>query len=83
MDGRNITTTVEGRERYPVPVRHARAFRDNPDRLDRVLVRPPAGFQVPLTLAITALLLYFNFGSLVEIGIVMLSLPFALVGGLW
>ncbi len=38
---------------------------------------------VPLTLAIIALLLYFNFGNLVEVGIVMLSLPFALVGGVW
>jgi len=163
MGGRNITTTVEGRERYPVQVRYARAFRENPDRLDRVLVRTRAGFQVPLTrlvdvryatgapmiksengqlvgtvfidvrnrdvggylaearelvassislppgyrlqwsgqyeamervarrlylavpltLAIIALLLYFNFGNLVEVGIVMLSLPFARVGGVW
>jgi Cu(I)/Ag(I) efflux system membrane protein CusA/SilA len=38
---------------------------------------------VPVTLAIILLLLYFNFGSLAEAGIVMLSLPFALVGGVW
>jgi Cu(I)/Ag(I) efflux system membrane protein CusA/SilA len=38
---------------------------------------------VPITLVIIFLLLYFNFGSLVEAGIVMLSLPFALVGGVW
>ncbi|MFZ5623324.1 MAG: efflux RND transporter permease subunit [Gemmatimonadota bacterium] len=38
---------------------------------------------VPATLAIIFLLLYFNFGSLGETAIVMLSLPFALVGGLW
>ena len=38
---------------------------------------------VPLTLAIIALLLYLNFMNLVEVGIVMLSLPFALVGGVW
>jgi len=163
LGGRNITTMVEGRERYPVQVRYARAFRENPDRLDRILVGTPAGFQVPLTrlvdvryatgapmiksengqlvgtvfidvrnrdvggyvaearelvensitlppgyrlqwsgqyeamqrvarrlyvavpltLAIIALLLYFNFGNVVEVGIVMLSLPFALVGGVW
>jgi len=163
LGGRNITTMVEGRERYPVQVRYARAFRENPDRLDRILVATPAGFQVPLTqlvdvryatgapmiksengqlvgtvfidvrnrdvggyvaearelvennitlppgyrlqwsgqyeamervarrlyvavpltLAIIALLLYFNFGNLVEVGIVMLSLPFSLVGGVW
>jgi copper/silver efflux system protein len=38
---------------------------------------------VPLTLAIIFLLLYLNFGALTETAIVMLSLPFALVGGLW
>ena len=38
---------------------------------------------VPITLAIIFLLLYFNFGSVGEAGIVMLSLPFALVGGVW
>jgi Cu(I)/Ag(I) efflux system membrane protein CusA/SilA len=38
---------------------------------------------VPVTLAIIFLLLYVNFGRLAETLIVMLSLPFALVGGLW
>jgi copper/silver efflux system protein len=38
---------------------------------------------VPVTLAIIFLLLYLNFRSLTEALIVMLSLPFALVGGLW
>ena len=38
---------------------------------------------VPLTLAIIFLLLYLNFGTLTETLIVMLSLPFALVGGFW
>ena len=38
---------------------------------------------VPLTLLIIFLLLYLNFGTLTETLIVMLSLPFAAVGGLW
>jgi Cu(I)/Ag(I) efflux system membrane protein CusA/SilA len=38
---------------------------------------------VPVTLAIIFLLLYLNFRSITETVIVMLSLPFALVGGLW
>jgi copper/silver efflux system protein len=38
---------------------------------------------VPITLSIIFLLLYLNFRSLTETLIVMLSLPFALVGGLW
>ena len=38
---------------------------------------------VPLTLALIFLLLYLNFRRLTETMIVMLSLPFALVGGIW
>jgi len=38
---------------------------------------------VPITLVIIFSLLSFNFRSVVEVGIVMLSLPFALVGGVW
>ncbi|CAN5216702.1 CusA/CzcA family heavy metal efflux RND transporter [soil metagenome] len=38
---------------------------------------------VPVTLAIIFLLLFFQFGSVIEASIVMLSLPFALVGGVW
>jgi Cu(I)/Ag(I) efflux system membrane protein CusA/SilA len=38
---------------------------------------------VPVTLTIIFLLLYMNFRSITETLIVMLSLPFALVGGLW
>ena len=38
---------------------------------------------VPATLLIIFLLLYLNFRSIAETMIVMLSLPFALVGGLW
>jgi Cu(I)/Ag(I) efflux system membrane protein CusA/SilA len=38
---------------------------------------------VPITLAIIFGLLFFNFRSVAESAIVMLSLPFALVGGVW
>ncbi|MDD4904562.1 MAG: efflux RND transporter permease subunit [Methylobacter tundripaludum] len=38
---------------------------------------------VPLTLCIIFVLLYLNFGRLTETFIVMLSVPFALVGGIW
>ncbi len=163
LGGMNITATVEGRERYPVQVRYARAFRDDPARLGQMLVSTPHGTQiplsqlvttrftagapmiksedgqlvgtvfidvrgrdvgsyvaeakelveqtvslppgyrlvwsgqyeamervkqrlaivVPLTIAIIALLLYLNFGTLTETAIVLLSLPFAVVGGVW
>ncbi|MBI5892875.1 MAG: efflux RND transporter permease subunit [Deltaproteobacteria bacterium] len=163
IGGENITTTVEGVERYPVNVRYKREFRDDINKLGRVLVPTMMGQQiplsqvadliikrgpptirtenallttwifvdvrgrdigsyvldakkavvenvkfppgyyvtwsgqyeymerayaklkviVPLTLAIIFLLLYFNFGNITESLIVMLSLPFSLVGGVW
>ena len=48
VGGENVTTTVEGRERYPVNVRYPRELRDNVDRLGRVLVAAPGGAQIPL-----------------------------------
>jgi copper/silver efflux system protein len=163
LGGEEITTTVEGRERYPVQVRYARDFRDDPATIGRLLVGSGDGPQVPLaqladirfspgppmirsedgylydqvsidvrgrdvgsyvreartvverevdlptgywlewsgqyeaiqrvearlravvplTLAIIALLLYLTFGTVAETAIVMLSLPFALIGGVW
>jgi len=38
---------------------------------------------VPLTLAIIMLLLYLNFRNVVEVLIIMGTLPFALIGGIW
>ena len=49
IGGQNVTTTVEGRERYPVNVRYARGLRDNISALNRVLVSTPDGAQIPLT----------------------------------
>jgi Cu(I)/Ag(I) efflux system membrane protein CusA/SilA len=163
VGGMNITSIVEGRERYPVQVRYARDLRGDPSRLERVLVATPRGAQVPLsqladigfaagapmiksenaqlvgtvfidvrgrdvgsyveearaivgeeidlppgyrlewsgqyeamervkrrlrivipiTLGIIALLLYLNFVSVAEVGIVLASVPLALVGGVW
>src|SRR5207253_2028902 len=45
IGGKTITTTVEGRERYPVNVRYARDFREDLDALKRVLVAAPAGMN--------------------------------------
>jgi Cu(I)/Ag(I) efflux system membrane protein CusA/SilA len=163
LGGDQVTTTVEGRERYPVQVRYARDFRDSPEAIGRLLVSGPEGLQlplsqvadiafapgpsmvrsengyvndlvsidvrgrdvggyvdeakrivqrevkmppgyrlewsgqyeaiqrvksrlefvVPLTLAIIGLLLYLTFGTVAQTLMVMLSLPFALVGGVW
>ena len=48
IGGMSITTTVEGRERYPVNVRYARGLREDLGTLRRVLVPTPTGAQVPL-----------------------------------
>ena len=48
IGGENISTTVEGRERYPINVRYARELRDDIPKLSRVLVPTPSGAQVPL-----------------------------------
>ena len=48
IGGMQLTTTVEGRERFPVRVRYAREFRDNPEDLKNVLIPTPAGTQIPL-----------------------------------
>lgn len=49
IGGMSITTTVEGRERYPVNVRYARDFRQDISSLSRVLVAIGNGAQVPIT----------------------------------
>ena len=50
IGGKNITQTVEGRERYPVNVRYLREFRDDPAKLRRVLIPTPTKAQIPLSL---------------------------------
>src|SRR5437764_706175 len=50
IGGKNITTTVEGRERYSINTRYARDFRQDIDALKRVLVPTPTGAQVPISL---------------------------------
>lgn len=49
IGGRTVTTTIEGRERFPVNVRYARDLRDNLVKLGRVLVPTSGGAQIPLT----------------------------------
>jgi len=164
IGGMNITTTIEGLERFPVNVRYDRELRQSPEDLRRVLVATPTGTNVPLeqvadifprtgppsiktegarpqawiyvdinpgqdvgsyverakravaeqiqlpagyslawsgqyeyiqearkrlkivvpfTLLIIFLLLYLNFKNFAEVLIVMLALPFAIVGGIW
>jgi Cu(I)/Ag(I) efflux system membrane protein CusA/SilA len=163
IGGMNVTTTVEGRARYPVQVRYLPDYRDDVSSLQNMLItvppalqlplgqlakisatpgpaminsengqlralvqlnvrgrdmgsfvdeakaaldrdlKIPAGYSiqfsgqyedqiharkrlqmvVPLVLAIIFVILYFTFHSAVEASLVMLSVPFALIGGVY
>lgn len=163
IGGMNISTTIEGLERYPINLRYSRELRDDINMLQRVLIPTPKGEHIPMaqvasisikkgppaiktenarlnawiyidlkdidvgtyveraqkilsekitlppgytliwsgqyeylerakerlkivipfTLLIIFLLLYLNFKNATESLIVMLSLPLALVGGIW
>jgi copper/silver efflux system protein len=162
IGGMNVSQTVEGRERYPISVRYAREYREDPEQLGNVIVRGMSGMEVPLkqvadmrfvhgppmvrseggklvgyvfidthraigefvedakhaiasqaklptgvrtswtgqflylerakeklaivvpvTLFLIFLLLYLNTRSLVETGIVLLAVPFSLIGAVW
>ncbi len=48
VGGREVTTTVEGRERYPVRVRYPRELRDDPEAIRRTLVHGTGGAAIPL-----------------------------------
>jgi len=48
IGGMNLTTTVEGRERYPVRIRYMRELRDSPEALGRIFVPTSKGGHIPL-----------------------------------
>ena len=48
VGGMVLTTTVEGRERFPVRLRYARELRDSPEELAKLLIPTATGVQVPL-----------------------------------
>lgn len=50
LGGEMLTTTVEGRNRFPVRLRYLRDYRDNIPAIRRILVAGMGGSQVPLSL---------------------------------
>lgn len=48
IGGMPLTTTVEGRERFPVRLRYPRELRGNPEQLSKLLVATSTGVQIPL-----------------------------------
>ena len=68
-------------ERVSLPVGYSMVWSGQYEYLERAQRR--LQIVVPVTLAIILLLLYLNFRNVADSLIVMLSLPFALVGGVW
>lgn len=48
LGGMELTTTVEGRERFPVRIRYARELRNTPEELKKILIPAMTGAQIPL-----------------------------------
>ncbi len=49
IGGMKISSTVEGRERFPIRVRYPRELRDDPEALRKILIPTPVGAQIPLS----------------------------------
>jgi len=84
--GRDIGSYVADAQRMvqqmvPMPAGYRIVWSGQYEYMQRAAAR--LTLVIPATLAIIFLLLYFNFKSVGETLIVMLSLPFALVGGIW
>lgn len=48
IGGMNMTTTVEGRERYSIRARFAREFRNSPEKLKDIWISTAEGYKIPL-----------------------------------
>ncbi len=48
IGGENVSTVINGRERFPISVRYLKDYRDNLEALGRVLIMTPSGAQIPL-----------------------------------
>ncbi|MDA1268729.1 MAG: efflux RND transporter permease subunit, partial [Bacteroidetes bacterium] len=48
IGGMKLSTTVEGRERFPIRVRYAREYRDNPAAIENLQIPTPTGNYIPL-----------------------------------
>lgn len=64
-----------------LPIGYTLVWSGQFEALERAQAR--LAYVVPITLSIIFLLLYLQFGTLVEASLIMLSLPFSLVGGAW
>jgi len=86
LQGRDLGGFVaEARQRIAdqleLPAGYSLAWSGQYEYLQRAVER--LKLVLPLTLAIIVLLLYLNFRNAKDVGLILFSLPFALVGGVW
>ena len=48
IGGKQVGSTIEGRERYPIRVRYMREYRENSEDFESILVPTPSGAQIPM-----------------------------------
>jgi Cu/Ag efflux pump CusA len=95
VGGIAVLETVKGRERYAILLRYAREFREEPEALECVLVPTRSGAQLPLRqladlrfrtgpdMLRTEEAQFMNSGSVGESLIILLTIPFSLIGAVW
>ncbi|MGL6316414.1 efflux RND transporter permease subunit [Vibrio sp. WXL103] len=86
IDGRDLGSYVEEAQRLvaeelALPAGYSLNWSGQYEYMERAKQR--LSIVVPITIAIIMLLLYFSFRRVGEVMIIMLTLPLALVGGLW
>lgn len=86
IDGRDLGSYVEEAklavaEQLNLPAGYSLGWSGQYEYMERAKER--LGIVVPITIAIIMLLLYFSFRRIGEVMIIMLTLPLAMVGGLW
>ncbi|NOH78783.1 efflux RND transporter permease subunit [Vibrio sp. RE86] len=86
IEGRDLGSYVEEAKRtvaqeLNLPAGYSLAWSGQYEYMERAKER--LGVVVPITIAIIMLLLYFSFRRVGEVMIIMLTLPLAMVGGLW
>jgi Cu(I)/Ag(I) efflux system membrane protein CusA/SilA len=84
--GRDIGSYVEDakkavREKVTVPAGYQLVWSGQYESMQRV--RDRLKIVLPLTLFVVFLLLYFNTGSVVKTGIILLAVPFSAIGAIW
>ncbi|MEZ8106904.1 efflux RND transporter permease subunit [Vibrio cortegadensis] len=86
IDGRDLGSYVEDArktvgDQLDLPAGYSIAWSGQYEYMERAKER--LGVVVPITIAIIMLLLYLSFRRVGEVMIIMLTLPLAMVGGLW